>query len=337
MKGTAAASAHSPGGRAPDPSAIRQTSGAYQTWSAKTWRRFRHHALGLLGLAMLAAIVASVGIGTAVIPERAAFFTDLGALRQPPSFTHLMGTDEVGRDVAARLLFAGQISLTVGFLVAFMGVAVGTLAGVVAGYFGGHLIDTLIMRAADVLLSIPQLVSLICLASLLGPGLRTTILVIAGLSWMEIARLVRANVLRLRETEFVHSAKAVGCSSGRLLLRHLIPNTLAPVTVAATLTVGNAILTETALSYLGLGIQPPTPSWGNMLFNAQIAIFEAPWIGLFPGIMIMVTVLAINFIGEGIRDAIDPRRLVTPLGGWPGQVRPALADDSPASTQGPYG
>jgi peptide/nickel transport system permease protein len=172
---------------------------------------------------------------------------------------------------------------------------------------------------------------------LLGPGLRTTIFVIAGLSWMEIARLVRANVLRLRETEFVDSAKAIGCSSRRLLLRHVIPNTLAPVTVAATLAVGNAILTETALSYLGLGIQPPTPSWGNMLFNAQIAIFEAPWIGLFPGLMIMATVLAINFIGEGIRDAIDPRRLVEPLSRWGGQARPPLRDDPPALTRESHG
>ena len=280
------------------------------TWGKLTWRRFRRHSTGLLGIGLLACVVCCVAIGVLLLPARTAFFTDLGALRQPPTVLHPLGTDEVGRDVGARILYAGRVSLTVGFLAALVGVLIGTLAGSVAGYFGGRWIDTIIMRIVDVLLSIPALVSLICLASLLGPGLRTTIIVIAALSWMEIARIIRANVLRLRETEFIQSARAVGCASARILLRHLMPNTIAPVTVAATLAVGNAILTETALSYLGLGIQPPTPSWGNMLFNAQVAIFDAPWIALFPGAMIMLTVLAVNLIGEGIRDAVDPRAWV---------------------------
>jgi peptide/nickel transport system permease protein len=282
------------------------------TWAKLSWYRFRQHPVGLVGAGLLGCVVGCVVMGIVLLPAHAAFFTDLGALRQPPTLTHPLGTDEVGRDVAARILYAGRVSLTVGFLAALVGVLIGTLAGALAGYFGGRWIDTVIMRVVDVLLSIPALVSLICLASLLGPGLRTTIVVIAALSWMEIARIIRANVLRLRETEFIQSARAVGCAPARILLRHLIPNTIAPVTVAATLAVGNAILTETALSYLGLGIQPPTPSWGNMLFNAQVAIFDAPWIALFPGAMIMLTVLAVNLIGEGVRDAVDPRALVRP-------------------------
>ena len=279
---------------------------AHRSWSQMTWRRFRQHRAALVGLVILGLVLASVLASLVLLSGDAAYFTDLGALRAAPSLKHPMGTDEVGRDILARALVAGRVSLTVGLLVAVLGVLVGLAAGAVAGFFGGWA-DDVIMRFADVLLSIPQLFSLIVLASILGPSLQTTIIAITALSWMEIARIVRANVLRLRAGEFVLAARTIGCAPRRILVRHILPNTLAPVTVAATLTVGNAILTETALSYLGLGIQPPTPSWGNMLFNAQVAIYDAPWIAVFPGLMIMLTVLAINLLGEGIRDAIDPR------------------------------
>ncbi len=278
-------------------------------WAHASWLRFRQHRAALLGLLLLGVIVTAVLLGALALPANAAYFTDTSALKQAPSLRHPLGTDEVGRDIFARLLVAGRVSLAVGLLVSVLGVLIGLLAGTVAGFFGGWL-DEVIMRFADALLAIPWFFSLIVLAAVLGPGLWTTIIAITTLSWMEIARIVRANILVLRESDFVLAARALGAPPGRIITRHLVPNTLAPLTVAATLTVGNAILTETGLSYLGLGIQPPTPSWGNMLFNAQAAIFDAPWIAAFPGLMILLSVLSINLIGEGIRDAIDPRVLV---------------------------
>jgi peptide/nickel transport system permease protein len=245
-------------------SAVAPAPTANRSWLKMSWTRFRQHRAALLGLVLLGIVAGGVLIGLVAVPERAAFFTDVKALRQPPSLRHLLGTDEVGRDIFARVVYAGRVSLMVGLLVALLGVTVGTLAGAAAGFFGG-LVDDVIMRLVDVLLSIPQLFSLIVLAVMLGPSLQTTIVAIASLSWMEIARIVRGNVLAVRETDFVLAARAVGCSPWRILLRHVLPNTLAPLTVAATLTIGN---------------------------------------------MIMVTVLATNLIGEGIRDAIDPRVLV---------------------------
>jgi peptide/nickel transport system permease protein len=185
-------------------------------------------------------------------------------------------------------------------------ILVGTTLGALAGYFGGW-IDTVLMRVTDAILSIPALFFLIVLSVTLGPSVRTMIIVIGLLSWMELARIIRANVLSLKRREFVEAAQTIGARSPQVIARHILPNTLAPIVVAATLGVGNALLTEASVSYLGLGVQPPEPSWGNMLYNAQSYFFNAPWITLYPGFMILITVLCINFIGDGLRDALDPR------------------------------
>jgi len=230
---------------------------------------------------------------------------------QAASSAHLLGTDEAGRDVLARLIFAGRISLTIGFLTAVFSVTAGTALGAAAGYYGGW-IDALLMRFTDAMLSVPILFVLIALAVFFGPTVGTLIVVIGALSWMDLARIIRANFLSLREKEFVLSARVVGSRDLAIIARHVLPNTLAPIIVASALGVGNAMLSEAALSYLGLGVQPPTPSWGNMLNNAQSYFFNAPALGIFPGVMILVTVLVINFLGEGLRDALDPRDRLLP-------------------------
>jgi peptide/nickel transport system permease protein len=230
---------------------------------------------------------------------------------QAASSAHVLGTDEAGRDVLARLIFAGRISLTIGFLTAVFSVTAGTALGAAAGYYGGW-IDALLMRFTDAMLSVPILFVLIALAVFFGPTVGTLIVVIGALSWMDLARIIRANFLSLREKEFVLSARVVGSRDLAIIVRHVLPNTLGPIIVASTLGVGNAMLSEAALSYLGLGVQPPTPSWGNMLNNAQSYFFNAPALGIFPGVMILVTVLVINFLGEGLRDSLDPRDRLLP-------------------------
>jgi peptide/nickel transport system permease protein len=225
---------------------------------------------------------------------------------QTPSAMHPLGTDEVGRDLLARLVYASRISLAVGVLAAIVSVTLGTGFGAIAGYYGGWA-DTVIMRTTDALLSIPVMFFVIVLTVLMGPNPRTLILVIGVLSWMELARIIRANFLSLKHKEFAECARAVGVGDLGIMFRHILPNTMAPIIVAGTLGVGQAMLAEAAVSYLGLGVQPPTPSWGNMLFNAQSYLWNAPWVALYPGAMILVTVLAINFVGDGLRDALDPR------------------------------
>jgi len=180
------------------------------------------------------------------------------------------------------------------------------MIGALAGFYRGWT-DTLLMRFTDLMLSIPSVFLLIALAVFLGPSVRTIIIVLGLLSWMPLARIIRANFLSLREKEFIEAARCIGASNASLIFRHILPNTVAPIVVGATLGVGTAMLTETAVSYLGLGVQPPTPSWGNMLYNAQSQMWNAPWISVFPGLMILITVLCINFIGDGLRDALDPR------------------------------
>ena len=241
-----------------------------------------------------------------LIPRELAIDPSPLKILQRPSMTHWLGTDEVGRDIFARLIYASRISLSIGFLAVAVAIVVGTTLGALSGYFGGW-IDTVLMRVTDAILSIPALFFLIVLSVTLGPSVRTMIIVIGLLSWMELARIIRANVLSLKRREFVEAAQTIGARSPQIIRRHILPNTLAPIVVAATLGVGNALLTEASVSYLGLGVQPPEPSWGNMLYNAQSYFFNAPWITLYPGFMILITVLCINFIGDGLRDALDPR------------------------------
>jgi peptide/nickel transport system permease protein len=270
-------------------------------------RRFLRHRVGVAAAVVLVFIVAVVALGPLFfIPEDSAFRPDPLVINTPPSADHWFGTDEVGRDIFARIIYGGRISLLVGLLAMLVAITVGILFGSVAGYFGG-LVDSSIMRMTDVMLSIPGLFLIIALSVFLGPSLKTIVLAIGFLNWMSVARVVRALFLSLKEQDFVLAARCLGIQDTKIMWGHILPNAMAPVVVAATLTVGAAILTETAVSYLGLGIQPPTPSWGNMLKNAQDLIWTAPWVAIFPGMMIFFTTLCINFMGDALRDALDPR------------------------------
>ncbi len=270
-------------------------------------RRFLRHRVGVISTIVLTLIVGIIIIGPMTfITEDMAFRPNPAMINAPPSAQHWFGTDEVGRDILARTIYGGRISLLVGLLAMLVGITFGTLLGSLAGYFGGNL-DGIIMRFTDVMLSIPGIFLIIALSVFMGPSLKTIILAIGFLNWMSVARIVRALFLSLKEQDFVLAARCVGVQDARIMWSHMLPNAMAPVVVAATLTVGSAILTETAVSYLGLGIQPPTPSWGNMLKNAQVLIWSAPWVAIFPGMMIFFTTLCINFMGDALRDALDPR------------------------------
>lgn len=269
-------------------------------------RRFLRHKLGVASTILLLLIVSLVVLGPIfVFSEDDAFRPVPASTSKPPSVAHWFGTDELGRDILARIAYGGRISLLVGLLAMFVAISAGTLLGALAGYFGGF-VDGLIMRLTDVMLSIPGIFLIIALSVFMGPSMKTIILAIGFLNWMSVARIVRALFLILKQQDFVLAAHCLGIKDSRIMFRHILPNAMAPVMVAATLTVGSAILTETSVSYLGLGIQPPTPSWGNMLKNAQDLIWSAPWAAIFPGIMIFFTTLSINFMGDAIRDALDP-------------------------------
>ncbi len=269
-----------------------------------SWYRFRRHRMALLGGVLLLIILVGCLVVPFFFPPDAANATSFD-IQQPPSPAHLLGTDEDGRDIAMRLLVAGRVSLAVGFVAMSAAAVMGTLLGVLAGFFG-RWADVAVMRATDVLLSIPTIYMLIVLAVLLGPSFTSMIIAIGLLSWMELARIVRASTLSLREKEFVDAARALGVSNATIMRRHILPSMLGAIVVAGTLGIANAVVLETTVSYFGLGIQPPTASWGNMLSNSQIEMWTAPWFAIFPGMMILLTLLSINFLGDGLRDALDP-------------------------------
>jgi peptide/nickel transport system permease protein len=225
---------------------------------------------------------------------------------QGPSAAHWLGTDDLGRDVLARLIFGTRISLSVGFIAVGIALAIGTALGLVAGFRGGW-VDTVVMRFVDVMLSIPTIFLILAVLAFLGPSIYNVMAVIGLTAWPGLARLVRGEVLSIREREYVQAARVAGLPTWRILLVHILPNTVAPILVSATLGVGGAILTESALSFLGLGVQPPTPSWGNVLAIGRDYLHIAWWLSLFPTVAILVTVLAFNLLGEGLRDVLDPR------------------------------
>jgi peptide/nickel transport system permease protein len=231
---------------------------------------------------------------------------DLAGLFQPPGRTHWLGSDELGRDTLTRLVYGARVSLTVGFLTVALSLVVGGSVGLASGFYGG-LVDNLLMRLVDILLSIPSIFLFILVSVLLRPNAVTLSFIIALVAWGNVGRLVRAEALSIRGREFVIATRSVGAGDLRLILRHLLPNTLPVMIVAASLAVGQIILVEAALSYLGLGIQPPTPSWGNMLSNAQQYFYHSPWLVAFPGVCIFVTVLCTNIFGNAVRDSFDPR------------------------------
>lgn len=268
-------------------------------------RRFTRHRLAIVGGLVSVVLLAGSMTASLIAPYRFEEI-DLKNLFKPPSRSHLLGTDELGHDVLTRVLYAGRISLIVGLVATVISTVAGVAIGLLAGYYGG-LLDDVLMRVTDVFISVPPIAVMFILAKSLGPGLGSIVVVLCLFGWMGTARLVRGEVLRIKSQDFVEATLALGSNDRRVIVRHLIPNTLAPVIIAATLAVGQAILSESTISYFGLGIQPPTPSWGNMLQNAQEYLWTAPWLALYPGFCIFITVLAFNLLGDGLRDALDPR------------------------------
>lgn len=280
-------------------------------------RRFVRHRMALLGaltMALLVFLIAAAPLTARYDPLK----QDLRHRFQPPSWEHWMGTDELGRDMWARTLYGGRISLTVGLLAMAVAITIGSIFGISAGYYG-RWVDTVLMRITDVFLALPRLFVLILLTTFLRaadipgiePGSFWPIAVVIGImAWMTVARLVRASTLELRERDFVAAARSLGESDARIMAQHIFPNVISPIIVSATLGLAGAIISESGLSFLGFGVQLPTPTWGNMLSGAQSQLLIAPWTAIFPGLMIFIVVIAINYIGDGLRDALDPRHVM---------------------------
>jgi len=290
------------------------------TMSAGVWKRFRRHPGAIFGMVVLSILIlmALAAPLSPFDPEA----SEITARYEPPSASHIMGTDALGRDLFTRVLYGGQVSLTVGVLVVILSILIGVPVGALAGYYGGA-VDAILMRVTDAFLSLPSFLVLILLSAILleveipflqGNSVFTISFVIGIFSWTTFARLVRAAFLGIREMEFVAASRALGGSDARIMTRHILPNAIGPIIVEATLEFGYAIIEESGLSFLGFGIQPPTPSWGNLLSNAQEYFVKYPWLAIFPGLMIFFSIISINYIGDGLRDAFDPNKVLSKVG-----------------------
>ena len=273
-------------------------------WSA-FWQGLKANRLALAGGVVVLALMVVAALAPLIAPYDP-YRIDVDAILLPPSLEHPFGTDELGRDVLSRMIYGSRVSLQVGFVAAGLATAVGVLLGALAGYYGGW-VESAVMRFTDMMLCFPTFFLILAVIALLEPSIVNIMAVIGLTSWMGVARLVRAEFLTLKERDFVLAARSLGASDARIIFRHLLPNAMAPVLVTLTLGVAGAILTESGLSFLGLGVQPPLASWGNILNQGKANIEIAWWLSLFPGLAILVTVLAYNLLGEGIRDALDPR------------------------------
>ena len=283
--------------------------------SSIIWKRFRKHPGAIVGVVVLLILILAV-----IFVPLSPYDPEVSSMSerlQPPSLVHPMGTDALGRDLMTRVLYGGRVSLTVGLLVVVISLSIGVPTGALAGYYGGWL-DSVLMRITDTFLSLPALLVLILLSAILrevdfplfeSNSMLTIALVIGILSWMTFARLVRAIFLTLREMDFVSATRALGGSDLRIIANHILPNSIGPIIVEATLELGYAIIEESGLSFLGFGIQPPTPSWGNLLSNAQENFTKYPWLAIFPGLMIFLAIISVNYIGDGLRDAFDPHKV----------------------------
>jgi peptide/nickel transport system permease protein len=276
-----------------------------EMFHGKPWRQFQRNRLAVAGGVVVALLAAAALLAPALAPYDPTAY-DVKQILLAPSPIHWFGTDQLGRDVLSRMLFGARISMAVGFISVGIAVLLGTLIGTTAAYYGGR-VDEILMRFVDLMLNFPRFFLLLTLIALLRPSIWVIMAVIGFTGWMGLARLVRGEILSLREREFVQGARALGAPDARIMFRHILPNALVPVLVSATLGVAAAILTESGLSFLGLGVQPPTPSWGNILIDGKANIEIAWWLSVFPGLAILVTVLAYNLLGEGLRDALDPR------------------------------
>ncbi|MBN1621397.1 MAG: ABC transporter permease [Endomicrobiales bacterium] len=269
------------------------------------FQRFKQNKLAITGLVLIL-ILAFLAVLAPFISPFDPAEQNLAYRLESPSFSFLLGTDDLGRDVLSRMFYGIRISLTVGLVAVFISVIIGTVLGLVSGYFGGWT-DTIIMRLVDIMLCFPTFFLILLVIAFLEPNIYNVMIVIGFTSWPGLTRLVRAETLSLREREFIQAAELLGLSRWRIFFVHLLPNVFSPIIVSATLGVGIAILTESGLSFLGLGVQPPTPSWGQMLTSGKDYIHIAWWLSLFPGLAILITVLSFNLLGEGLRDVLDPR------------------------------
>lgn len=312
-------------GAAIDPTLQSHTAAGFDTAARSqakvSWARFKGHKVAMASsvilillylLALTAPLIAPYNPDTGCPKHGSAVKTChplsgavLSQARQPPNMHHWMGTDHLGRDEFSRVLYGGRVSLSVGLAVALVAGIVGTLMGALAGFYGGG-VDTVLMRLTEVFLIIPSLLILLILATILGGSVLDIVVVISVLAWMPLARIVRGVFLSIKEKEYVEAARASGASGFRIIWRHMLPNTLGPITVYVTLGIAGAILAESVISFLGFGIKPPTPSWGNMIYEAKDGMITQPWLIMFPGFMIFLTVLCVNFFGDGLRDALDP-------------------------------
>ncbi|MGN1025379.1 MAG: ABC transporter permease [Faecousia sp.] len=273
--------------------------------TSEIWHRLRKNHLAILGMAILLCIFL-----LAIFAEQIAPYPyemqDYSAAFQTPNAEHLFGTDNYGRDILSRVIFGTRVSLKIGFISLMGGAAAGCILGAISGYFGG-VVDTVIMRFNDILMAIPRIVLAISIASALGPGLTNAMIAVAISSIPNFARIVRASTMTIKDQEYVEAARCIGANHFHIILKHVFPNVLAPIIVQATLGVGTAIILAASLSFLGLGVQPPTPEWGSMLSSARTYMRDYPYMVIFPGLAIMTTVLALNLFGDGLRDALDPK------------------------------
>jgi len=269
-----------------------------------TWEKFLQHRIAVVGSIFLFLLAAICFLAPVIAPYEFDAI-DLSNIRSAPTLKHLLGTDALGRDLLTRLMYGGRISITIGLTAAMLGSLVGTLIGSIAGYFG-KTIDNLLMRFTDLAYSIPTLPLIIVISSYSNTQALGIVVIIGLFSWMQTARVVRGAILSVKENEYVTAARALGAKDRLIIIRHVLPNISNSIIVGATLGVGNAIITESSLSFLGLGVSPPTPTWGNMLMDSQATMASQPWLTVFPGMAILLTVLCVNFIGDGLQDALDP-------------------------------
>jgi peptide/nickel transport system permease protein len=275
-------------------------------WTSPGFRRFRRHKLAVFGTVTIVLLTFACVFGPMLLPYTDTFIDIRARFAVPFSGPHILGTDPLGRDILARLLMAGRISLAVGFSAMLIAMGIGIVVGMVAGFYEGA-VGAVLMRFVDAMLCFPSIFLLLAISALVSPSVSSIVLLIAMTSWMEVARVVEAQIRSLKTREFAQAAVSFGASSRRIMLRELLPNAVAPIVVAATLNVAHAILAESYISFLGFGIQPPTPSWGNMLESAQSYLTSAPWLAIIPGAAITLAVTSFNFIGDGLRDALDAR------------------------------
>ena len=268
------------------------------------WRQLQHNRMALAGVAIVIFMFLLALLAPVYNHDPGAI--DIAQRLLPPGWGHPLGTDDLGRDVLARILYGARISLLVGFVAVGIATLIGILVGAIAGFYG-RWVDALLMRFVDIMLCFPTFFLILAVIAFLEPSIWNIMIIIGLTGWMGVARLVRAEFLSLRSRDFVVAAQSIGVSDQRLIFRHILPNALSPVIVSATLGVAGAILTESALSFLGIGVQPPTPSWGNMLITGKQTLGSAWWLSVFPGMAILLTVLGYNLLGEGLRDALDPR------------------------------